>query len=285
MTELLHIEKAPFARSFGNAPMAVTHNLANHPLLSLEAIAELADEMSPAAVERHNAHQPLVLPGGAPELEGKPSDTVRNIETNGAWMVLWNVEDSPRYAALLNECLDEVERATGLPAGDMRNRQAFLFMTTPNGLTPVHFDPEHNLLLQIRGTKEMNVGRFPDPGDMDRELVRYYGGGHRNLESVPEDVTCFHMNPGDGTYVHPFAPHFVRNGPSPSVSFSITFRTRDSERFEYAHRFNAKMKKVRVPLGRPGAFKTADRAKALLVASSDHLHKRTLGRREKTPTR
>jgi hypothetical protein len=31
------------------------------------------------------------------------------------------------------------------------------------------------------------------------------------------------MPPGDGVYVYPFAPHWVKNGPEPSVSLSITF--------------------------------------------------------------
>jgi hypothetical protein len=259
----------------------VRHDLVAHPWLQLERIAELADRLPAGAVERHRADLPLIMPGGAPELDGPPSETVLGIQSNGAWMVLWNIEDDPRYRALLDQCLDQVERRISLARGDMRNRQAFLFLSAPNANTPVHFDPEHNLLLQIHGIKEMNVGRFLDPGLQASELARYYGGGHRNLESMPEDVSCFRMSPGDGTYVPPFAPHFVRNGPEPSISLSITFRTRASERFEYAHRFNAKLKSVPIPMGEPGRWSALDRVKALAVAASDRANDRTLGRREK----
>lgn len=280
MSGIMSIDAHGLARSFGRSGFAVKHELVGHPLLELDAIAQLADELPAGQVERHRNDLPLVMPGGAPELEGKPSDTVRTIDTNGAWMVLWNIEDSPRYKALLDECLDEVERAVTLSPGDMRNRQAFLFMTAPNGTTPVHFDPEHNLLLQIKGTKEMNVGRFSDEQRLHDELIRYYGGGHRNLEQMPDDVECFAMEPGDGTYVYPFAPHFVQSGPTPSISLSITFRTAASERFENAYRFNAKLARLPVPLGRPGRSGTMDRAKSAVVRLSDRRHNRVLGRRE-----
>ena len=125
----------------------------------------------------------------------------------------------------------------------MRRREGFVFLSAPDATTPVHFDPEHNLLLQIRGQKDMNVGRFADPAEQQRELDRYHDGGHRNLERVPEDVECFRLTPGRGVYVHPFAPHFVQNGPAASVSLSITFRTRATERTERAHRANAVLRR------------------------------------------
>src|SRR5205823_5790772 len=140
--------------------------------------------------------------------------------------------------------------------------------------TPVHFDPEHNLLLQIRGVKDMNVGRFTDPAALPRELHRYYRGGHRNLEELPTDVRTFRMEPGDGAYVYPFAPHFVRNGPAVSISLSITFRTVASERFEKAHRFNAKVaKRLGVSLGEPGRWTSLDRVKSAVVSASDRRSK------------
>src|SRR3546814_5379175 len=39
----------------------------------------------------------------------------------------------------------------------MLTPQGFLFISSPGSITPYHFDPEHNILLQLRGTKVMNV--------------------------------------------------------------------------------------------------------------------------------
>jgi hypothetical protein len=278
---LLQLDAGAFAEAFARRPFAVRHNLVDHPLLSLDAIAALADRLPYAAIERHQANLPLVMPGGAPDIEGRPSDTVRGIEHNGCWMVLWNIEQAAEYKALLDGILDEAERYVGRRDGGMRNRQAFLFLSAPDATTPVHFDPEHNFLLQIRGKKSMNVGRFPSDAERQRELDRYYNGGHRNLESMPVDVQAFEMAPGDGTYVPSFAPHFVKNGPAVSVSLSITFRTKASERAENVHVFNSNMRRrLHVRRARPaGSSITTDIAKSAVVASYNRLRGRAAGRK------
>ena len=270
---LLTIEPMGFARAFARDPFAVEHHLVEHPLLTLEGIAELADELPRSAVERHRADLPLVMPGGAPDLEGRPSDTVRSIATNNCWMVLWNVEQAPAWRRLLDGCLDEVQTHVGGRDGGMMQRQAFLFLSAPGAITPAHFDPEHNLLLQIRGTKEMNVGRFPDPADQQRELDRYHDGGHRNLSAVPVDARTFVLSPGRGVYVPPFAPHWVRNGDEVSISLSITFRTRRSEAAERAHALNARLRRLGLHPSPAGHDERRDRAKAAIVHGVDRVRR------------
>jgi hypothetical protein len=277
---LLHIDSGTFVEGFAQRPFSVAHSLVDHPLLSLDAIAELADEMPLEAVERHRGDLPMFMPGGAPELDGTPSNTVRGIETNGAWMVLWNIEQVARYKALLDACLDEVERYVTNTHGGMRHRKAYLFLSAPNATTPVHFDPEHNLLLQIKGIKDMNVGRFADPDDQQRELDRYHSGGHRNLDKVPEEFTLFRLNPGEGVYVWPFGPHWVKNGSEASISLSITFRTQASWRAERVHRFNARVRRFHLSPRPAGQSRAADQAKATLMEVAARLrpNRRRTGR-------
>src|SRR5579872_803750 len=214
---LLDLDRRACHDCIGRHEFAIGHNIVNHPLLSLEAIAELADALPPVAVERHAAKQPLLVPGGAADLSGPPSETVRTIETNGRWMVLWNLEQLSPYRRLLDDILDEAAPLLPEGEGGMGRRDAFLFLSAPNAVTPVHFDPEHNFLLQIRGSKEMNVGRFQDSAQERRELDRYHNHGHRNLNEVVPLSTKFVMHPGDGVYVYPWAPHWVFNGPAVSI--------------------------------------------------------------------
>ena len=270
---LLAIEPIGFAGAFAREPFAVAHHLVEHPLLTLEGIAQLADELPRSAVERHRADLPLVMPGGAPDLEGRPSDTVRSIATNDCWMVLWSVEQAPAWRRLLHGCLDEVQAHVGGRDGGMMQRQGFLFLSAPGAITPAHFDPEHNLLLQIRGTKEMNVGRFPDPADQQRELDRYHDGGHRNLSAVPVDARSFVLDAGRGVYVPPFAPHWVRNGDEVSISLSITFRTRRSEAAERAHALNARLRRLGLHPSPAGHDERRDRAKAAIVHGVDRVRR------------
>lgn len=277
---LLDIDGASFAKDFARRPFGVRHSLVDHPLLSLQAIAELAEEMPSDAVERHRADLPVFMPGGAPELDGTPAETVRGIETNGCWMVLWNIEQVARYNALLDACLDEIERYVADKPGGMRHRKAYLFLSAPNATTPVHFDPEHNLLLQIKGIKDMNVGRFADPADQQRELDRYHSGGHRNLDKMPEESTLFRLHPGEGVYVWPFAPHWVKNGGEASISLSITFRTRASWRTERVHRFNARLRRLHLSPRPAGESRARDEAKATVMEMAARLrpNRRTTGR-------
>jgi hypothetical protein len=259
----IELEESAFRESFGREPLGVHHSLVEEPLLALEAIAQVADALPPGSVERHAADLPMVMPGGAPELPGRPSDTVREIETNGCWMVLWYLEQSAPYADLLRRCLDGVAPHVPEDQGAMRRREEFLFLSAPGAVTPVHFDPEHNFLLQIKGTKDMNVCRFPNGDVEQRELTRYYSGGHRNLEAVPSEGTTFRLQPGDGVYVPSFMPHWVKNGDRASISLSITFRTALSERAEQVHAVNARLRRLRLAPSPPGRSPTVDRAKAL----------------------
>lgn len=262
---LLDLDPAAIAEALGVHELGVRHALLDHPLLSLEALAELADTLPSGAVERHEGKQPLLVPGGAADLAGSPSETVRTIETNGHWMVLWNIEQVPEYRRLLDAILDEVVPFVPAREGAMGRREAFLFLSAPGSVTPVHFDPEHNFLLQIRGTKRIDVGRFPDRAWALRELDRYHDGGHRNLEEIPPRSSTFLMEPGDGVYMYPWVPHWVHNGPAASISLSITFRTRRSERHELVHLLNRRLRRHGLSPRPPGESDGVDRAKAAVA--------------------
>jgi hypothetical protein len=263
--QLLDIDEETFTRSFAERAFAVHQDLVDHPLLTLEALAELADRLPLKSIERHRADLPLLSPGQPLELEGPPSQTVRELERGNAWMVMWYIEQVPEYRALLDECLDEVERYVGNRHGGMRYRKAYLFLSAPGATTPAHFDPEQNLLLQIRGTKDFSVGRFADPSDQQAELDRYFDGGHRNLDRMPELEATFRMEPGDGVYVPPFAPHWVHVGAQASISLSITFRTRASLEMERVSHFNAHMRRLHLPSRLPGISPSRDRLKASVI--------------------
>jgi hypothetical protein len=145
-------------------------------------------------------------------------------------------------------------------------------------VTPIHFDPEQNFLLQVRGIKEMHTCAFEDDEEERRAIERYYDGFHRNLAAVPGgEPQMFRMHPGEGVYVPPFHPHWVQNGPVASISLSITFRTRASEQFERVHQLNARLRRLRLSPKPPGVSSRDDRAKEtahLLLSGSRRLLQR-----------
>lgn len=262
----LRLDGTPHIESIGRREFSVGHSLVGHPLFSLEALAQLADTLPRAAIECHAGKQPLLLPGGAEDLIRSPSETVRTIDSNGCWMVLWNIEQIPPYRRLIDQILDEVSPHVPAREKGMGRREAFLFLSAPRSVTPVHFDPEHNFLLQLRGCKEMHVGRFSDRAWELRELDRYYGGGHRNLLELPPEVAVFTMQPGDGVYLYPWAPHWVCNGPAVSISLSVTFRTRRSQQQELVNVFNARLRRHGIQYRPAGESALVDSTKAMVQA-------------------
>jgi Cupin superfamily protein len=274
MTPPLEIDPARLAQ-LGREPFAVRHRLAEHPLLGVDALAHLADSLPADSVEHNLGNVPLVAEADAVErLETTPGEIVRGIDSNGCWMVLKNVEQDPAYSELLDACLADVAPRTAEREGGVTLKEAFVFLSAPGSVTPSHVDPEHNFLLQIRGTKEFNVGRFADAETEQRELERFYGGGHRNIAQTPDDMQTFALAPGDGIYVWPNAPHYVVNGPTVSVSFSITWQTRATRRAARVHNANGRLRALRVSPRGPGERVAVDRVKSGAVGALSAVRRR-----------
>ena len=210
-------------------PGRLSHGLTGHPLLTLESLVELGKRLPRASVEYNAGDLPY---GVDPEEVGHTGlsveETIRGIEQCGSWMVLKNVDQDPAYKALLEEALAELADVIEPVSGEMVTRVGFIFVSSPHAVTPFHLDPEHNVLLQIRGSKTMMIV----PGD---ELVvppekheAYHVGGHRNVPWKDEFEARghrFELAPGDAVHVPLMWPHWVKNGPEPSISFSITWKS------------------------------------------------------------
>src|SRR3546814_18765364 len=110
----------------------------------------------------------------------------------------------------------------------MLHREAFIFLSSPGSVTPCHMDPEHHILLQIRGEKKMTV--FP-AGDEELvpavQSVACHAAGHRNPDwrdgCRPGDPAVT-LLPGDVTAVTVKGPHFVETGPADRCRLAVTRR-------------------------------------------------------------
>ncbi len=257
-----------FERLYPEMPGLVTHNLANHGMFSLDALAKLAERMPRNDVEYNRGDLPLGIDFDAVPGNGlSVGDTIRGIETNGSWMVLKFVENDAAYRLLLGETLAELDASIRAKTGRMLKQEAFIFISSPNSVTPLHFDPEHNILLQLRGTKSMTVFPANDeqiaPPDAHEQF--YLGAGHRNLrwhDSYVSRGTKFDLRAGDGIYVPLMAPHWVQNGPSVSISFSVTWRSAYSYSEAEARGMNAILRRTGLNPTTPKRFPARNLAKS-----------------------
>jgi JmjC domain len=261
MTQLIEIDADTLASNFAENPFGVHHKLTDHPLLSVASVAELADELPGASIEHNRGTSAgVVADDGIEVIDDAPGEIARNIDTNGCWMVLKNIEQVPAYHALLDELLDEVDPLVQGREGGMNLREGYVFLSAANSTTPAHTDHEHNFLLQIRGSKQMNLGRFNDPKVEQLQVEKMFAG-ERNMDRLPDEPTAYELKPGDGVYVPPNAPHWVVNGPEVSVSLSITFRTPVTERGAVVHSMNRRLRKLRLSPRPPGERVATDKAK------------------------
>ena len=54
----------------------------------------------------------------------------------------------------LTTALSEIKPFAELASTGMKQKQGFIFISSPGSVTPFHIDPENNFLLQIRGSKK-----------------------------------------------------------------------------------------------------------------------------------
>jgi hypothetical protein len=263
MGSLLHIDGAAFSDAFASRSIAVDHALVDHPLFTLDAIAELADRLPPDSVRRERGNLPLLNRDGYVDIgEGRPSETIRGIESNGFRVSLRDIQQDAEYARLIDDCLDEVEEILRDREGGMRRRTGYLFITAPASNTPMHFDPEHSFLLQVRGVKHVSVAAFEDDSIRQRELDRYYDDAECDFAAMEEIAEDFQLDPGVGVYLPSFVPHWVTTEAGISISFSIPFYTEFSERAESVNRINRRLRKLHMSPRGPGRSEPVDRVKA-----------------------
>jgi hypothetical protein len=280
---LLDLDAMAIARRFPAEPFAIRHRLSGHPLFSLSRLMELGRRLPPENVEYNAGDLPLsVDPTLTPRNGLSIEETIRRIEDCGSWMVLKFVELDSAYRELLDRCVDQVLALCDPPIPGVNQRYAFIFISSPNAVTPYHIDPEHNFLLQIRGAKTMAVFPAADRSVLsEQELERFYSGAHRNLVFDPAyegKATLFRLSPGDGVHVPVTAPHWVKNGAQVSISFSITFRSALSERRETVYKINHRLRRLRLsptPFGRRPAI---DAAKLAAFRTALAVKKRIGGR-------
>jgi hypothetical protein len=236
-------QASALAATYPEAPTRLDHNLAGHPLFTLAGLAALAGRLRPEHVKCCRGDVPVGLGTGvAPETGRTVADTFATMERSNSWVVFRHIEQDPAYRDLIERMLGELEPLARPRTGPMLLPEGFVFVSSPGAITPLHFDPEHNILMQVAGCKMMRLLPAGDEAIMPGVAhERYQHAGENGLEwhdGFAEKAQAFRLAPGDGLYVPVKAPHWVENGDETSISFSITWRSGWSLREGDAHGFN-----------------------------------------------
>lgn len=281
--DLLDIDQKTFRACFDRRPFLIGHELTNHPLFEISRLLRLCRSLPETSVEYNAGNIPIsVAPERTPGNGLSAEETIRRIAECKSWLVLKHVEQEPEYRALLNRCLLEVARHSEPLRPGMFLAQGFIFISSPRSVTPYHMDPEHNFLLQIRGSKRIHLFDGHDRSILsEQELEQFYCGGHRNLtyrKNYERAGWTYDLNPGSGLHFPVTAPHYVKNGPEVSVSFSITFRTPDIERRSEVHSFNAYLRRRGLQPAPAGKNPWRDRLKSFNLRAGRKVYRLLAGR-------
>ena len=271
---------------------AITHALSEHPLLQIDALVELGRRQQERRLVRtHNASATAGTsfadaPSLHPNARGAAT-TLADIAHAKAWMSLLNVQADPVYRELVHDVLDEVRPIVDRVDPGMCYRAGWIFVSSPNTVTPFHIDHEHNFILQIRGKKRLYTW---DPFDRDvvteRAQEKFHDQHSRELvtwdEAFRGRARVFELEPGMGGYMPSTTPHMVENGSEPSVTISFTYYTDATRQRELVYRGNAALRRLGLSPDPVGRSPHRDRVKHAVLSrytSAKNFVRRTLGRR------
>jgi hypothetical protein len=257
------IGQLAFDDAFPKQSVGFIHDLHHDDRLTRASVADLADRLPRRSVIADTAEQPLLVPQGGPPRGAlkRPGDVIRDLHNANAWLTLLNVEDDPGMAELMNTHLDQLEAGMIAKQGKMQRRVAFVFVSSPNSVTPVHFDIEHSLLMQVSGSKTVSTGRFESDAVRRHEFDRYWDGSHGRIETLPPEVASYTLTPGRAVYIPPGTPHWVHNGPDISLSVTLTYFTAATVRENRIEDFNSHLRRRHMKPREPGRSTAVDTAK------------------------
>lgn len=255
--------------SIHRRPFRIAHDLHQNPLFSLESLLTLSRELMHRPEDVYFDAGDVTIGdrwGEIPVPQMPLPEVVRRIETAGAWIILKHVEKNPAYARVLDEFAHFVwdlvgpERARGI-----RSPEMLVIISSPNRLTPLHFDAEINFLVQVLGSKQAWVC---DPLDRsvvsERDIESYYANGTFGAyrPGVEKNGTCYALQPGEAIHIPTHGAHWVRNGGGVSVSLSLNFE-HPSTVHRDLYRANHYLRRLGLAPRPPGASPLSDRLKVL----------------------
>jgi mannose-6-phosphate isomerase-like protein (cupin superfamily) len=277
-------DAAAAKEQFGRRAFKLEHDLAGHPLFTLDALAELAERLPQEHIEHNAGNRDVVVADNdaLPQAAMSPADIVRAIEDRPGFVALpTTVPGVPRqsgYQELFEAILDDLAPMIDGDRAKIHDHHAVIFVASGGNTTPSHVDPEPSFLLHVRGVKKFSIGRYPDADTEHRELEAFYRHEGRNTPLVPVDLEHFDLAPGEALHVPPVTPHWVENGPEVAISFSVGFQTAEDHRRRGVYQWNSRVRRLGLTPAPYGSSEARDRLKGGVMQTAFEARRRLLRR-------
>jgi len=261
-----------FRHNFDRQPYKFAHRLSGHPLFTRERLIELAREMSRRPGDVYFDAGDVGVGqrwDTVPMTAFSAAELLERVEQAGAWIVLRRAERFPEYAALLDQCMAELEARSGRDFSRvMRLKTAIVFINSPRRVTSYHIDREVNWLLQIEGEKTVHVFDRSDRAVLpEDELERFWTVDNNAPVYRPEyedRALEFVLRPGEGLHIPVESPHWLRTGDRAAVSLGVNFHYLEHYRAN-VYRANYALRRLGLQPTPPGQSAFRDALKRAVV--------------------
>jgi hypothetical protein len=272
------INAAPgaFTADFNQRPFDFSHNLGNHPLFALPRLVQLSEMLVNSGMKDRvscmDSNSPIDSQWAGCRLTDQVSHIIENIEQTGSWVLLKSAQLDPVYADLTEQVLAELEVLSAEPfRSDITWLDTYIFIASPQAVTPYHIDHEATFLFQIHGERTANLF---DPHDRsilsETEIEQYYSGNLGAALHTPnkqEKAQIYPLAPGRGVHHPSRAPHWFKNGQEYSVAMGIHFCLKACDQDAYIYQINHLLRQLGCQPTAPGQSKFKDALKIRAISA------------------
>jgi len=254
-----------FRANYNRRSFMFAHGLAENPLFDLDHLLELA-RRTPKEHEPYWSNGKVAIgnkweagTGGRATLP----ETIANIAHNDSIVILKHTEQDPVYGPVLQDFLARVVDCAGEQMrSDVIVGETLILISSPNRVTPYHFDAETNFLVQVRGDKLFYVFDHEDRTLVtNEEREQYFAGDISSAVYRAErqkDAIAYDLKAGYGIHVPVAAPHWVQNGDNVSVAISVNYELHSVDRAARIHKFNSRLRRLGLKPSAPGLSPVRD---------------------------
>jgi hypothetical protein len=300
--------KDQWLSEFDRKPFHFEHDLATNETLKLESLREVVLSLPREQVfasradlkidtDFDNAHKDHAI-------DRSLEATLADMATTNAYVMVRQPDTHPRLRPVLELFMSELReniRKSQTSGGTFfapgvseafHDPMLYLFISSPNSVTPFHVDRYSTLLLQLQGEKDVMIWDRHDRDTVtEEELESLFGEPYVKNPSYKgmrtREPHTAHLVKGQGVHIPFTAPHWVKNGPTVSVSLSFICQTdaalRDANAYNFNYRWRKLISKIPSPIPRPpiksvGESEIVDTTKARVYKSVSGLKRRLYGR-------
>lgn len=254
-------------------PFELQHKLADHPALTLENLAQVITDfpkdkiLYSKSLNNLNKNFDKELDVSSTEID--LNQIIETIRTSNSYIAIKNPEKHPSFKKLyadLTEDITNLLKANGTGTKPLEP-MLWIFIASPNAITPFHFDRFSNVIMQIRGSKELAV--FPPRVEeiISQKDTEAYIDWSAELtpwnEELDKHAHKFQFKKGEAVHIPYVSGHYVKNGSEDiSISLSFFFHSEETLTWTKAMKFNNRLRRLGVSPGKITDSGRKDKMKA-----------------------